>query len=668
MKISYNWLKQIVPSLTKTPQEVAESLSRSIAEIESVSASGEDYILEVENKALNHRSDLFGHLGWGREVAAVYNKPYLPSVPSEHPTIGTLVTKPELSISIDVPAPHSRRYVGAVIENTSVVQSPAWLIDTLSSLDQRSINYLIDVTNYIMQKYAQPMHVFDRDKLPSQNISVRFAKENESITLLDDTKLTLTSKDLVIDSGGKPIALAGIKGGKVAQIDETTTNIVLESAHFDMYTVRATSRRHGIRSDASLRFEKGLNPCVAIEAMNEAITLITGTPADKQQGIRDEFPRPIKTKDTVKLSLETIKYYLNTPGRSDKDIVERLLALGFETVQKKDALEITIPSIRNDVSIAEDLYEEIGRVYDYNNTVPTLPERISTPAPRNEEWEFSFRIRELLARLGLSEVLSYTFVDSNSAGQVSNIDNGSMNVEQRFTPDKVHIANPLAPEMAYVRTSLIPSIATITKENAKRFSDFSLFEIGRVTIPHPQSLPEEPKLLCISYYSQTKTQEETLLFTKSLWRSFLEQLNITNELVNTIPFMLDLNGTSGYAYTYEIDVEMLYSLEEPKTFIPIPVSMPTMQDLSFIISEDQPVGDVINEIIEQANIFDEDISASITITDRFQSEAMKKNKTTSVTVRITFSHLEKSLSDSEVTPIREQISQTLVDTFGATIR
>ncbi|PJA38554.1 hypothetical protein CO180_03250, partial [candidate division WWE3 bacterium CG_4_9_14_3_um_filter_41_6] len=224
--------------------------------------------------------------------------------------------------------------------------------------------------------------------------------------------------------------------------------------------MRATSRRHAVRSEASLRFEKGLSPTVALTALREALTILTGDKDISDSSYVDCYPNPIELSEPIAISIDSVRHYLNKSDLRASDIVSKLELLGFITKNENNDILVTPPHERNDIHIVEDVYEEIGRVLDYNTITPTLPQRDASIPNRNDQWEFGYAVRDVFARTGNYETLSYSFVDKNAAGQVSSISEGVSSLEPIIDPSLVAIKNPAAPEMAYMRTSLLPSITS----------------------------------------------------------------------------------------------------------------------------------------------------------------------------------------------------------------
>lgn len=679
MIFSYNWIKQLIPELNETPEKVAELLSRSLAEVEEVKMVQDDYILEIENKALGHRADLFGHVGIAREVSAVTQKPLTEEKASGLDETSGKVTHPQIDVSLPDNT-LSQRYSATIINGISVTESPEWLKKQLHVLGQKPINNVVDVTNYLMLKYGQPLHAFDVDKLDASDplaISVRLAKSDETVTLLDGAEISLTEEDLVIaqqtGNTSKPIALAGVMGGQSSQITQETKNIMIESANFDMFHIRATSRRHAKRTEASMRFEKGVDPELTTPVLIEAVMMLTGQEIDSA-GIADTYDPLDRDTSTITTSTKTINQYLNTE-LSTGEIQKMLEYLGFLVEIRDEALQITIPTFRRDVSIKEDLYEEVGRLYDYNNITPTLPQRSIKPAPTNELWEFSYTIRDILSRVGFNEIISYSFVDKDSTGLTVETKDNEQILLSKYDHENLTLSNAIAPEHAYMRSSLIPSIAEKVVENAKRYTSFGLFEIGRVTHPTQNSeLPDEPTMLSFIVYDQNATARETMLHTKQVWATLCNALSIMDKTADLQPLTIQLENTKGSAFGYEISLEELIQHTQPTTFTQIPLSPPTMQDISFIVTESTPTGTLITDI-KNPHSYAEPITnqidqwlRNVEIVDMYQSDDMKKESKHSLTIRLTFQDLYRSLSDEEVSEIRQQMEKRLIKQYNATIR
>ncbi len=669
MFISYNWIKTYLPNLTQTPDEVANSLSTSLAEVESIQRYKDDTIFEIKNIALSHRADLFGEIGFAREISAILNTNLL--ILNEHqlPGLNGLVPN-NLNINISVQNDDlCPRYSCIIIQGININESPAWLKDRLLSVGMRPINNIVDITNYLMFKYGQPLHAFDLDQLAIENnnleIEIRNAIDSEKLELIDGTFLNLTPQDLIIANKSSqksiPIALAGIMGGKASEISTQTKNILIESANFNMYQIRKSSRFHAVRSDASLRFEKGIDPQFTTSVLKEAITMITGN--INENLIVDSFNHQIPTKDSIHVNINDLNYYLNI-NLTATEIADTLTRLGCFVESKTELLIIKPPSFRKDLNTPEDVYEEIARIYDYNQITPTLPNRSILPAQFNPLWRFKNTLRAILTEAGAQEILQYSFVNEAQAGVVTEIKDNQLQLISKDIKGLTHIKNTLSPELSYMRTSLIPSLTNATIENAKRFDQFTIFEIGKVLDPKGEDLPNEQDILSIVYYSNKNQLLDNLKFIKGLWRIILDKIGAANEFHEWLPLEIDLGNTEGVAFGYEIDINLLLPKCKHPLFISIPSHPETKQDISFLISEDQGLASITQLIKTTVG----DWLKEIEVIDIFQNEKMKSNSQKSITLRMYFLDPIKSIADEEINPIRERINQLLIQNYNATIR
>lgn len=674
MNISYNWIKDWIPTLTASPQEVANVLSRSLAEVESVVQQDGDWVLTIENKALNHRADLYGQAGLAIEIAAALNQPLVTPAPKalDQPT-----GKIDRNIKVNVIIDDFRlcpRYTGVIINGIKVTESPEWLINRLYSVGLRPINNIVDVTNYLMYKYGQPLHAFDLNKLQINqqqlNIGIRLAKTDEALILLDGKVLTLTNKDLVItnttDGKDVPIALAGIMGGKSAEISANTNAIFLEAANFDMYAVRANSRRHAVRSDASLRFEKGIDPELTLTTILEAIYMITGGSPDDHapNDIIDTRDIALPTPQTQILIANTeINSYLNINQTIEQNraILNRL---SIPSEINGNEILISFPSHRKDLKIKEDIFEEIGRIYDYNKIEPTVPTRLLTPKADNVMWNLKNKIRDFLTRAGADEVLTYTFVDEKQAGLWSSIENDHIVMKHDSENTAYHLVATLSPELSYVRSSLIPSLNQATIENAKRFSEFTIFEINPVTIYSSRHSLDEPEMLAIVHYRQGKSWVPTVKHIRAIWEQLTTYLGLPKDFVGILPLRLKIPDDKGLAFAYEIDLRSLVDISRVPQAQTIPASPPAYQDLSFFVNADLNIGAIIKVIQNTVDA----LLQNVELIDIYQNQQMLKENQKSVTLRLHFQSQSRSLSDQELNPIRTSIANQIIKEFGAIIR
>jgi phenylalanyl-tRNA synthetase beta chain len=435
-----------------------------------------DVILEIDNKSLTHRPDLWGHHGIAREVSAIYRVPLGPLKVEE--SLASAKGKSAVRVSIEGKGVGGRdalcrRYCGLQIDGVKVGPSPPWLRRRLHSIGSRSINNLVDVTNYILFELGQPLHAFDTSRLEGGEIRVRRAVGGEVLQLLDGSEAKLEGDDLVIADARSAIALAGIMGGAGSQISDTTTSIFLESANFAPARVRRTSIRVGKRTDSSLRFEKSLDPENARIAILRAARLVLDLcPGSKVVGPLHDVGHEPASPIEIPTSAAFISHRLGAEIDA-KEVRATLERLGFHVRGDTGGeWKVRVPSWRatKDVSIREDLVEEVGRIHGYDRIAPTAP-RWTIDAPRaNERRRFERAAKELLAsHSGLSEVFTYSMVGVAHC---------------RFfglDPDAhIRLKNPMSEDMDRLRREIVPILLEKTRDNQRYSSQFGFFELGRV--------------------------------------------------------------------------------------------------------------------------------------------------------------------------------------------
>ncbi len=446
-----------------------------------------DSVIEIDNKSITHRPDLWGHLGMAREVAAItgakLKDPVRPDLlPSGAPAIGVEIENLSLC----------PRYSALVFENVSVRPSPEWLQCRLTAIGLNPINNIVDMTNFVMAELAQPMHAFDADKLRGGTIFIRPARAGEQFRALNGEEYTLDPSNLVIADAGGAIALAGVIGGLDSSITETTTRVVLESANFQASSVRKTSAAVKLRTDASMRFEKAQDPVNTVRGIARAIELLAGiSPGIRVAGGVADRMRPLAPAPVIDLPLEWLDRKL---GRAIdpaevRGILERL---EFGVAEpRKGVFAVTVPSWRatKDIAIKDDLVEEVGRMVGYDSIAPTPPLVPTVVPPANPERRFQHEARNLFVDLGFTEVYNYSFLSEESVRAF------------RMDPaSHVRVANPIASDQALMRASLLPGIWRNIVENAKHRDSFRIFEVGiEVHKPYEHLPAEVPHLIAAIY-------------------------------------------------------------------------------------------------------------------------------------------------------------------------
>lgn len=443
-----------------------------------------DHAIEIDNKSITHRPDLWGHHGMAREVAAITGHPLRdPADLNLLPSTEGAVVKVEIEDLHLCP-----RYSALVFDNVTVQPSPLWLQARLTAAGLNTKNNIVDLTNYLMAELAQPTHAFDRAKLVGETIWARPARDGESIVALNDETYNLSPANLVIADASGPIAIAGVIGGKDSAISAGTTSIVFESANFNASSVRRTSSSLKLRTDASMRFEKAQDPVNTLRALARALELLPIlSPGIRLVGGLADNCANLKTPPTISLDLDWLARKL---GRVlDPAEVRRILeALQFKV---SDDFEVSVPTWRatKDIAMAEDLVEEVGRMIGYSSIEPQPPMVPCAPSFDPPEREFLRGVRRSFASQGFTEVSNYSFISEEEAKRFG------------FAPeDHVRVLNPIAEGQELMRTSLLPGIHRNLVENAKHFEDFRLFEVGReIHLNNGEKPIERPHVVAAIY-------------------------------------------------------------------------------------------------------------------------------------------------------------------------
>lgn len=433
----------------------------------------DDVVLDIENKMFTHRPDCFGQLGVARELSGIQQSAF--HSPDWYFNSVVDVKSPEeprfkLSVTNEVPE-LCPRFMGVVLENVTIKQSPIWLQSYLKRIGIRPINNVVDVTNYVMALTAKPMHAFDFDKIAKNNradITIRKPREGETITLLGDKKITPYEDAVLICDSNGPISLGGVMGGNNSEIDENTKTIFIENATFDMYNIRKTSMVHGIFTDALTRFNKGQPPAQLVPAMNKTLELMKELAgATVASELVDDYPVSVQS-EPVSVSVDFINARLGS-GLSAQKVVELLTNVEFLVEQTDGNLLVTAPFWRTDIETKEDVVEEVGRMYGFNQLPSSMPRRDITPVKPDSLRSLKQQLRQTLAKAGANEVLTYSFVHGNLLKKANQLP------ERAFA-----LRNALSPDLQYFRLSLLPSLLDKVHSNIKMgYSEFTLFEIGK---------------------------------------------------------------------------------------------------------------------------------------------------------------------------------------------
>lgn len=677
MKFSYNWLKEYLPNLPPA-QKLAHQLSLKSFEVEKIEKRGKDFVLEI-NLPPNRFSDASGHLGLAKEISAILD------IPFKLPPLNLKEDKQKASNFVNVKITDKNdcyRYSARVIFDIKVKESPKWLKEKLESCGLQSINNVVDATNYIMLLTGQPLHAFDYDKLNGKNIKtivVRRAKKNEEIETLDNKKISLDKDILLIADLKNPLAIAGIKGGKIAEIDFSTKNIVLESANFNPSLIRKASRKIGITTDASLRFERTISPFLTIEALNYVAVLIQQLAGGKiLKDIIDIFPQKISKKV---LGFNFEKFYHFIGFTIDKKFIEKKFeSLGFKIIRKTTSdLFVEIPPYRIDIERFEDLAEEILRLYDYNKTPSLAPIALIKPINLSEELIFRNKIKDILANYGIDEVYSYSFISLND------IKNFALNEKELIA-----LENPISNEYTHLQPTLIINLLKIANLNLKFFEKIKIFTIGK-TFQKAPFKPYEEWRLAIAIATKNKKDDTIFFELKGIIESLAEALNCRDIVFenadigwfikNRSAIIKSDNLDLGYigqivpALTHkytdgfnvlicELDVAKLLKLsEEEYEFTPLPKYPAVIRDISILVDLDIRLSEILNVIYESEPkiLFDVDLF------DIYEGENLPENKK-SLSFHLVFQADDHTLTSEEVGKALEKIISNLKNKLDAEIR
>ncbi len=519
-----------------------------------------DTIINIENKMFTHRPDLFGQLGVAREISAILKglkqqsedvgdtRFVNPDWYWQMPVFETANTLP-LEIFNDV-AENVPRFMAVAMENIVVAPSPLWLQTTLLRWGSKSINNVVDVTNYIMLLTAQPTHAYDYDKLIGHKLGARMANDNEAITLLNGKTYHLTPDDIVIADGGKAVGLAGIMGSGTSEVDDKTERIVLEVASFDMYKVRKSSMRHGVFTDALTRFNKGQSYLQNGRVLAELMQIIRQLTGAKQASNvfdlpdkHDQLDEPsINGAMTVSASFINDRLGLDLETQQIGDLLRRVNFASYPPGDDPTILEITAPFWRTDIEQPEDVVEEVGRLYGFDKLPRELPRRFTAAASKLAVIQLKQTIRRELEKTGANEVLTYSFVHEQ--------------IIKKAGQDPTHafgLSNALSPDLQYYRLSVLPSLLDKVQLNVRAgYREFRLFEIGKAHFKgvNDRSEPELPAELerLATVLVQTDAKSSPFYDAKLLLEHIVGSLNIKEKISY---LALDTADLSDYPAFYE---------------------------------------------------------------------------------------------------------------------
>lgn len=636
MKLSKKWLDKFFDAELPDAAVLADVLTFHAFEIDGIEKVGADEVLDVKVTP-NRGHDCLSHRGIAKELSAILKLPFAHD-PFEHKSDISKKTD-AVSVSIQEPA-LSKRYIAGYIKGVKVGPSPAWLKARLEAIGQRSINNVVDATNFVMFNTGQPLHAFDASKLhkgpsfvestkdgPLYSIGVRLAREGERMVALDKKEYTLTNSMLVITAGDVPVGIAGVKGGMPAAIDESTKDIVIESANFDGVSVRKTAQALRLRTDASARFEQGLSPELAAYGMRSVVELIRKLAGGELSGFVDVYPEPQKPM-FASVTVEQINNVLGTvlTGADISDVFSRL---GLPYKEENGVFEVQVPPERLDLVIPEDLIEEVGRIVGYDK-IPATPLPPFTGEVRiNTSFYWSEKIREFLASNGFSEVYTSVFAEQG----------------ERIVQNKVDGVRP------YLRESLVPGLAETLEKNIRNkellgLSQVRLFEIGRIW---KEGKEKDALGVAVERMKKADNASDFVARLQDLVGMEL-QPRITPQSTDTVLEII-LDGISNRTAT---EYEQL-PLSSATRFQPFSKYPYIMRDVAMWTAGASDAGGA--DVEEARNIITAaagPLAVKVSLFDRFE-----KGGKTSLAFRLIFQSFDRTLEDAEANAAMERVYTAL---------
>lgn len=648
----------------------------------------------VDFEITPNRPDCLAMVGMAREASATFKKPFSYPDTKIAEENGRGETKDYVSVEINNPE-SCKRYVARVVTDVKVEQSPWWLQKRLMYAGMRPINNIVDITNFVMLEYGQPIHAFDINQVKGGKIIVENAAKGEKFVTLDENERTLTEDMLLIKDAERGIAIAGVMGGLNSEIEEDTTTIIVESANFNGDSIRATSKKLGLRTEASARFEKGIDPNLCEAAADRVCRLIELVGAGKVcSGSVDNYPAP-ETAKTIDVRVDRINKVLGIELSRER-MTEIFESLEIKVEGSGNVMTVTPPTIRLDLLEEEDYIEEIARIYGYDKLPTTLPKG-NCEAGIPEERALRDLARDSLCAMGLNEIQTYSFVSPKGVDNVR-IDEDSW--ERAF----VKIINPLGEENSVMRTILTPNMMEVLARNYSRNIDkVRAFEIGNTfteNMINSEDLPDEQYSLCIGAYGK----DEDFYSLKGVVTELLRVMGIT-ELTfeaeseygvyhpgrcariavaskhsgNDGQILYDELGIMGeihpdVAENYGMDGVRVYCCElifdavmrhadTEKAYTPLPKYPSTSRDIALLVEEDTEVGK-IEAVIRQHG---KGILESVKLFDVYRGKQVEEGKK-SVAFALTYRDKDKTLTDEEVAEVHNGVLGALKEKLNAVLR
>jgi phenylalanyl-tRNA synthetase beta chain len=633
----------------------------------------------IDFELTSNRPDCMSIIGMARETAATLNTKY--RMPDLSYTVNGTGNVNDI-LKVEIKDTLCRRFVARGVKNVKIGPSPKWMQDKLTEAGVRPISNIVDITNFVMLEFGQPMHAYDVREISTNRIVVERAKTGDKFTTLDGTERDLNENMLTIKDGETTIGLAGIMGGLNSEIKEDTTGVIFESANFEPINIRVSTAKLGLRTEASTRFEKGLDPNMSEQAIDRACQLVIELGAGEvMEGTVDVYPERVVPK-VMEVDSRWINSFLGT-DMPKEDMKEYLGRLDMETVISGDDLIITVPTFRVDVSIKEDISEEVARIFGYENIPMTIIESVNTRGGKTLKQKFNDKTVEALICCGLNQSISYTFVSPKCFDKIGLPESDPLR-------KAVVIKNPLGEDYSIMRTSSIPStMEALTRNFTKSNPIARLFEVGKIYIPGEDlnQLPEEKNIAAVGMYGgvdffNIKGVVENLMESLGISRYEFKResgnpsfhpgktaaLYVKGEYAGVLgeihPDVNDSYDISERCYVAELSLDIIYKHAElGRAYKAIPKFPAVLRDLAMLVDDSVMVKEIEDIIIANGAGMVE----SVKLFDVYKGKQIPEGKK-SVAYSIAYRLDYKTLTDEEVSQVHEKIVKNLETALGAELR
>lgn len=634
-----------------------------------------------------NRADCLNMLGVAYEVAAIYGREVkLPAIDLQE-----TAEKTSDYISVSVEAKEENPlYIAKMVKNVKIGPSPMWMQTRLMAAGIRPISNVVDITNYILMEYGQPLHAFDYDKLGSKEIVVRLAKEGEKIETLDDQERTLQSHHLVITNGTKALAVAGVMGGADSEVTNETVNVLIESAYFAGQTVRRTSKDLGLRSESSARFEKGIDPTRTFEAIQHAAALMAKyAGGEALEGVVEADNLQVQER-TVSVTAEKVNRVLGT-NISASEMGTMFTNLKFPFTEVEGTFHVNVPARRPDITISEDLVEEVGRLYGYDHIPVTLPSGTMTRGKLTSAQTKRRKVRRFLEGAGLYEAITYSLTSADKAKQY---------MVELNEKAPVGLALPMSEERSQLRLSLVPQLLEAVSYNVARKNDsVALYEVGSIFLPTEEGeLPKEEQHLAgvmtglaLHHAWQGEKKVVDFFVVKGVLEGLFDVLGVANQITyapakregmhpgRTADIVLDgeVIGFIGQlhpeaekqldvknTFVFELSLVKVFGADAEETYYAAIPRFPSMtRDMAVVVTKETKAGEMKQVIAEAGG----ELLKDVTLFDLYEGEKMEEGKK-SLAFSMTYFDAERTLTDEEVTEAHNRVLTTVEEKFGAELR